>query len=103
MTAARADPLAAAAAGLRELAMDLRERGDLASYRRAVDALVLVLGGENVTILDTGSASGHAGTMTISEYAQVTGAKPGALRRAAREGRIPAAKHGGVWLLEVTR
>jgi excisionase family DNA binding protein len=98
------DPLTDASPELRRLAGSLRERGDLAAYRQAVNALALVLAGrDTATRMAPGGPPRDADLMTISEYASVTGLKAGTVRRAAREGRIPAARHGRVWLIEQAR
>lgn len=97
--ASPADPLAAADAELRQLAAALRERGDLASYRSVIYSLVRLRGSEFVTGLDGKGAGQQAGVMTITDYCERTGRKPGAVRRAVREGRLPGVKSGGTWLV----
>jgi hypothetical protein len=68
------------------------------SFDVALAALVVDL---SAVALGNGSASPSSPpsseALTIEEYSRLSGLKPGACRRRAREGRVPAVKERGKW------
>ena len=86
-------------ARLRRARIRWRASPDIYAQLTAISAVVL--GGVSGTGVAIGASGHHDGLMTSSEYAAATGLTANAVRRACREGRIPARKVGRQWLVEV--
>jgi excisionase family DNA binding protein len=80
----------------------VRHRADQQVYGDLLALSAILLSGrDGTTGLAVVPVRGHAGHMSTNEAAARLGVTSDAVRRACREGRIPARKLGREWLVEV--